>query len=171
LYFGLLSFMFPVFGDDRKRKINLGGASSASSRSAILDQAQVRRNERVEQKRRQDNAVKLQAWWRGLQEGRQMMDEMRKAFEADVVGMTGLRCLVLIGRSDEEALAIWSGRMMESGAGAFVHDEIIVESLQPWLDTLFEPARSGDSQLQNSWLVLIRQTCFLLLRSVSKAPL
>jgi ubiquitin-protein ligase E3 C len=122
--------MFPVFEDGRKRKINLGGASSASSRSAILDQAQARRNERVEQKKRQDNAVKLQAWWRGLKEGRRVVYEMRKAFEADVVGITGLRCLVLIGRSDEEALAIWSGKVMERGAGALVLNEILVESLR-----------------------------------------
>jgi ubiquitin-protein ligase E3 C len=116
--------MLPVFGDDRKRKINLGGASSASSRSAILDQAQARRNERVEQKKKHENAVKLQAWWRGLRQERMARKQMRKSFENDVVGMTGLRCLVLIGRRDEEALAIWSSRMVESGAGMSVLNEV-----------------------------------------------
>jgi ubiquitin-protein ligase E3 C len=112
--------MFPIFDGDRKRKINLGGTLSAASRSSILDQAQARRNERLEQKKNLDNAVKLQAWWRGLREAKMVRRELRKSFENDVVGMTGLRCLALIGRRDEEALAIWSSRMVEFGAGALI---------------------------------------------------
>jgi ubiquitin-protein ligase E3 C len=112
--------MLPVFGDERKRKINLGGASSASTSSEILDQVKVQRNQRVEQKKKDDNAVKLQAWWRGLREERAARKELRKLFEDDVVGLTGLRCLVLIGRRDEEALAIWSSKMVESGPGALL---------------------------------------------------
>lgn len=140
--------MLPVFGDERKRKINLGGASSASSRSAILNQAQVRRTERLEERKRQEGAVKLQAWWRGLREERMGRKEMRRIFEQDMDGLRGLRCLVLIGSRDEEALAMWSMRMVQSGD-----------------DMLFRLARS------DSWLVLVRQVCFLLLRSVSKSPL
>ena len=109
--------MFAVFGDDRKRKINLGGASSASSRSALLDQVQAQRNERSEQKKRFESAVRVQAWWRGLQEAEIARGIIRRRFEEDVVGLTGLRCLVVIGRRDDEALATWSGRMMENGPG------------------------------------------------------
>lgn len=111
--------MLPVFGDERKRKINLGGASSASSRSAILNQAQVRRTERLEERKRQEGAVKLQAWWRGLREERMGRKEMRRIFEQDMDGLRGLRCLVLIGSRDEEALAMWSMRMVQSGDGMF----------------------------------------------------
>lgn len=109
--------MLPLFGDEKKRKINLGGVSSVSSRSAILDQVQAQRIERDELRKKQENAMKIQAWWRGLRQNMMMRSRMRKAFENDVVGITGLRCLALIGRRDEEALAIWSGRMVEFGAG------------------------------------------------------
>ena len=112
--------MYSVFDDDRMRKINLGGASTASSRAAILDQVQAQRNERSELKKRQENALAVQAWWRGLQEARSTRKAMRRMFEEDVDGITGLRCLVLIGRRDDEALAIWSSRMVDSGPGASI---------------------------------------------------
>ncbi|RDB26515.1 hypothetical protein Hypma_005662 [Hypsizygus marmoreus] len=145
--------MYPLFDDSRKRKINLGGASSASSHSAILDQARAQRNERLEQKRRQENALKLQAWWRGLKEARRTRTAMRTAFEGDITSIMGLRCLVLIGGKDEEALAIWSSRIMQSGP-----------------ELLFSPALDGQPELQQSWLVLIRRVCFLLVCAVAKAP-
>jgi ubiquitin-protein ligase E3 C len=110
--------MIPIFGDERRRKMNLGGASSASSHAAILDQAKARRSERHDLRRRQENVVKLQAWWRGLKEARMVRSELKKAFEEDVTGITGLRCLVLTGR-DEEVLGRWSSAMISSGEGTF----------------------------------------------------
>ncbi|TRM60843.1 hypothetical protein BD626DRAFT_122762 [Schizophyllum amplum] len=56
--------------DSRRRKINLGGTSGASSQSALLDQAKARRLERRTLKRKQDSAVKIQSWWRGIPEPR-----------------------------------------------------------------------------------------------------
>jgi ubiquitin-protein ligase E3 C len=108
--------MLPLFDDDRRRHINLGGASSASTHTAILDQAKARRTERLENKRRQENAVRLQARWRGLRDARLARREMRQAFENDLTGITGLRCLVLIGR-DDDVLGKWSSTMVERGEG------------------------------------------------------
>ena len=167
--------MLPLFDNERKRKINLGGVSSASSRSAILDQVQAQRIERDELKKKQDNAMKIQAWWRGLQQEMMMRNKMRKSFENDVVGITGLRCLALIGRRDEAALAMWSNTMVELGAG--MSDILDGDCFKGCADSdvvagaLFGLALSGDPQLQNSWLILIKQVCFLLLLSVSKSPL
>jgi ubiquitin-protein ligase E3 C len=111
-----LNNMFPIWGDDRRRKINLGGASSASSQTAILDEAKARRLEREDQRRKQINAVKLQAWWRGISEARSARKQMKRTFADDVTGITGLRCLVLIGR-DEDVLGQWSSTMIVSGHG------------------------------------------------------
>ena len=109
--------MIPLFGNERRRQINLGGSSSASSIShtTILNQARQRRLEREDNKRRHDNAIRLQAWWRGMRESRITRNEMRKLFMENVTSLTGLRCLVLI--RDEEILGKWSSAMIESGEG------------------------------------------------------
>ncbi|KAG5338592.1 hypothetical protein C0989_006883 [Termitomyces sp. Mn162] len=111
--------MFTPFTEERKRKINLGGVSSAVSNTALLGQARALRTERLEQQRRHENASKVQAWWRGTLETRRVRREMRRMFERDVCGMAGLRCLVIIGRKDEEALATWSSAMTDGSSAYF----------------------------------------------------
>ena len=110
--------MIPTFTDDRKRKINLGGVLPVTTHAAIIDRVREERSIRAQQKRRVEKAIRIQAWWRGVREARYTKMEMRKAFEADVTGITGLRCLVLIGK-DEEVLSRWSKAMLELGNGAF----------------------------------------------------
>ncbi|KAJ7757717.1 HECT-domain-containing protein [Mycena maculata] len=141
--------MLPLFGDEKRRQINLGGSTSSSTLSSITDQAKARRAERVEQKRRNDSATRIQAWWRGASAIRATKTDMRRVFEADVESITGLRCLVLIGM-DQEVLRKWS-QMMEGKGEA----------------CLFSPALGPQ---QSNWLVLIRQICLLLLRSVAASP-
>jgi hypothetical protein len=72
---------------------------------------------------------------------------------------------VLIGK-DEKVLSRRSKKMLEFGKGVFfivcivifqIHDHLILE-------TIFAPA------LRHSWLVLIRQTCLLLLQSITDSP-
>ncbi|KAK0207871.1 HECT-domain-containing protein [Desarmillaria ectypa] len=139
--------MLPLFGDERRRNINLGGASSASTQAAILDQAKQLRNQRNELKRQHENAVILQAWWRGIREARLVRNEMRRTFESNVMGITGMRCLVLIGQ-DEEALGIWSNAM-----------------LSPQNQDSFDLLSSNES-----WVVLVRQLSLRLLLSVATTP-
>ncbi|KAJ7148938.1 HECT-domain-containing protein [Mycena crocata] len=141
--------MLPLFGDEKRRQINLGGSSSNTTLSSITDQAKARRAERIEQKRRNESATRIQAWWRGVFKIRAAKAEMRRVFEADIDGLTGLRCLVLIGM-DQEVLGMWSQTVSEKGEAS-----------------LFSPAVG---QYQSSWLVLIRQACVLLVRSVATFP-
>lgn len=108
--------MIPVFNDDRKRKINLGGVFSVATPATIIDKVHEERSIRAQHKRRVEKAVRIQAWWRGAREAKYAKMEMRKAFEADVTGITGLRCLVLIGK-DEEVLSRWSKASLELGQG------------------------------------------------------
>ena len=106
----------PLFAEEGRRRINLGGTSSAVSHSTIIDSARLKRLERLEQKRRHDSACKLQEWWRGVIETKQLKKELRARFEADVLGIDGMRCLVLLD-NDEEALAIWSRAVLASESG------------------------------------------------------
>ncbi|GLB43810.1 putative HECT-domain-containing protein [Lyophyllum shimeji] len=143
--------MFTPFGDERRRKINLGGTPSAVTHAALIDQTRARRTERLEQQRRHDNALRIQAWWRGIKEARRARVAIREAFESDLEGLVGLRCLAVIGRNDEQALAMWSDRMISGGP-----------------ETLFALARQP--HVRPSWLVLVRQIAFLILQSVAQKP-
>jgi len=137
--------MIPIWGDERRRPINLGGAaSSASTHAAILDQAKARRQEREDGRRREEGAVRVQAWWRGVRSARSARRQMKDAFAGDVRGIGGLRCLVF-GGGDEDVLGVWSGAMAGEETQLFMHAS--------------EP----------SWFVLIRRTSLLLLRSVANS--
>jgi ubiquitin-protein ligase E3 C len=110
--------MIPIWGgDERRRPMNLGGTTSASTHAAILDEAKARRQEREDQRRREECAVRVQAWWRGLREARGVRAEMRRGFieGGDVGGIGALRCLVLIGGRDGEVLGRWSAVMGGDG--------------------------------------------------------
>jgi ubiquitin-protein ligase E3 C len=112
--------MIHLFGDEKRRKINLGGASKVASQAELLEAARGRRSERSEQKRRSDAALRIQSWWRGVREAREVKIRLKGAFERDVVGLDGLRCLVLIGDKDEEALGTWSSQMVQGGEGEWL---------------------------------------------------
>lgn len=108
--------MLPLFGaDDRKRRnINLGGRLTSNTHTSILDEARLRREERQSQLKRQQNAVRIQAWWRGRREARAIRVQLRHTLGQDPTGINGLRAVALIGQ-DEETLAIWSHNALQSG--------------------------------------------------------
>jgi len=115
--------MFPEFGNERKRSINLGGVSSAATPASILGRVHAERQARAEHRQRTDSATRIQAWYRGISDARASRIQMRKAFEADVIGLTGLRCLVLIGK-DNEVLGKWSRAILELGPGLACSDVV-----------------------------------------------
>ena len=139
----LLSFrhhlLMSLFADESRRKINLGGSSATQTQSALFDKVKQQRELRLQQKRRSEAATKLQAQWRRVEEVRKLRKEMRTLFESDVTGLTGLRCLVLMGQ-DDEALGIWCNAMLQ----------------QDWTSPITE-----------SWLVLARQLSIRLLTSAA----
>ena len=106
--------MFPFFGSEGRRKINLGGRSTSSTHTSILDEARLQREERQIQFKRQQSAVRIQAWWRGKRESRIVRKQLRNVLERDPAGVGGLRTVAFIGQ-DEESLAIWSRSVLQSG--------------------------------------------------------
>ncbi|KAF4562672.1 hypothetical protein EYR36_004066 [Pleurotus pulmonarius] len=136
-----------MFADERRRKINLGGASSAQSHAIILDQAKARRLEREALRRKQEQATRIQAWWRGQKEARLVRARMLELFARDMFSITGLRCLALT--RDEMALESWSTAVSQDAGHVF---------------------RSAAAPDQTSWLILMRQITLLLLKSVAKSP-
>ncbi|KAK7041620.1 ubiquitin-protein ligase (E3) [Paramarasmius palmivorus] len=90
-------------GPNPRRTINLSGTSTSTSQSTILEQAKARRNERIEQKRRTDAAVRLQAWFRGIREARRVRAVLRDEILHGRVGdlsVDTLRRVVLVGCGD-----------------------------------------------------------------------
>lgn len=110
--------MLPLFDVDgrKRRNINLGGRSTSSTHTSILDEVRLRREERQNQLKRQQSAIRIQAWWRGKQETRIVRIQLRNALEQDPGGIDGLRAVTFIGQ-DEESLAIWSRNVLQSGEG------------------------------------------------------
>lgn len=109
--------MIPNFsGQSRPRNINLGGSSSTASQATILDQVKAQREQRLELKRRQENALKIQAWWRGTSEARQVRRRIRQAFDEEdgsaTVAWTRYLVLGWSGSSEDwERLGRWSACM------------------------------------------------------------
>ena len=114
----LTTTMLPLFDgpNKRKRTINLGGISSASSHDAVLQAAKVQRAERHAQKQQRDAALHLQAWWRGCVHRRRLREELRKRFDDDVRSVDAMRCLIIL-RRDEDRLALWSKTLLEMDEG------------------------------------------------------
>ncbi|THH16719.1 hypothetical protein EW146_g3984 [Bondarzewia mesenterica] len=141
--------MIPLFDQEKRRSINLGGISSASTQTAILHRAKAQRSERQDSRRRLESAVRIQAWWRGVHQSREVKQQLKQKFEKDVLGISGLRCLALIGR-DDEVLGKWSEAIVSGGKQYF-----------------FQQAYGPQRQ---SWLVLTRRASLLILQSVADHP-
>jgi hypothetical protein len=105
------------FAQEKRRKINLGGATSvSSSQTDILHSAKARRSAREEIRRRHESALCIQSRWRSSQQSRVVKRILSGFFQEDVLGLNGMRALVLIGNNDE-LLAQWSEGVVRAGDG------------------------------------------------------
>lgn len=131
--------MYPLPGEEKRRKVNLGG-SSGPSHAVLIEEAKSLRNLRQHQKLQFDSAACLQARWRGILGRRLVQAEMRTIFDRDILGISGLRCLVLLG--EDEMLAKWASAVLSGGDGNVIHPS----DTSPFLMSLFRPTflpRSG----------------------------
>jgi len=104
------------FAQEKRRKINLGGSTSASSQTDILHGAKARRSTREETRRRHESALCIQSHWRNYQKSRAVKRILSQLFQEDVLGLNGMRALVLIGNNDE-LLTQWSEGVVRAGDG------------------------------------------------------
>ncbi len=97
-------------GSGRQRRVmNLGGAAAASHRE-VFEQAKASRLARLEERRREEAATKIQALWRGILERRRLYPELRRRVGVDIAGLDAMKCLALLP-GDDEALGQWSHAM------------------------------------------------------------
>jgi len=105
--------------DERRKKINLGGTSGTATQASILEGVHAARLARAHHKKRTDSTIRIQAWYRGLREAKRTRTKLKELFMKDVLSLTALRCLVLIGK-DNEVLSIWASRMLAGDEGLFL---------------------------------------------------
>ncbi|KAI6097077.1 HECT-domain-containing protein [Pisolithus sp. B1] len=134
-----------LIGHEHGRVVSPGGSMSVA---AALEQAKTRRIERKALRRREESALKIQSWWRGALEARNVRLGMRQLCMENMPSLTGLRSLVFVGR-DDDLLRHWSAVMS-------MDDNL-----------LFAGAASRD---QAHWVNLLCRVSVLLIRSVAKAP-
>lgn len=104
--------MIPWDDDLKRRKINLGGVSSASSHSTIIDQAKARRLERLDVKRRNDSAIAIQAWWKRTREARAVRRQLQAAFDLGSDDPIMWTRYLVFGGVTEDRLGRWSVTMV-----------------------------------------------------------
>ncbi|KAI9509462.1 HECT-domain-containing protein [Russula earlei] len=142
------SSMLP-FAQEKRRKINLGGETFVASQTDILHSAKARRSEREEIRRRHESALCIQTHWRSSRQSRAVKRILAEMFHEDVLGLNGMRTLVLI-RNNESLLAQWSDAVIREGDG--------------W------SLRYVSGPDLDHWIVLIRRMAVLLLLSVANSP-
>lgn len=156
----------PLFGDGpgtRKRQINLGGTTTATTHASILQDAKNRRQQRQEEKRRQESATKIQSCWRSTQEARRVREQLRQRFVEDITSLDALRCLVLLGQ-DGDALLRWSLATLQLGSGK--HSFCLLGVLAHHSsDRLFQVS------MNPSWAILLYRLSLNLLVYISRESL
>lgn len=109
--------MIPFLGDTGKRRhINLGG-STAASHASIIDQAKNRRLQREQARIQEDNALKIQSWYRSRTVAHSTRLRLQSAFDTKMSNLDAARYLVLFGTRDKPRLQIWAQRMNEAPEG------------------------------------------------------
>jgi ubiquitin-protein ligase E3 C len=108
--------MQPFFGGEasKRRIINLGG-STAVTHAAVVDQAKARRLEREAFRRREENTLRIQAWYRGRYQAALTKRDLEQSFDDDPTSLNATRYLVLFGKNDEQRLQQWASGLMLKG--------------------------------------------------------
>ncbi|KAF8580133.1 HECT-domain-containing protein [Ramaria rubella] len=143
-----------------RRNINLGGTTTQSSQSAILDRARNLRNARRDERKKEDAALKIQKWLISQREMQALRADLRIQFD---LGPFHGDSSVWDGDMDQHYIH-WTRLLLLSGVDA--------ERLSRWSNELSKENRlllgPFNGPFKESWLVLIRQIALLLLQSASR---
>lgn len=77
--------MDTLYGPDvnPRRQMNSGGVSSSSSHIAVLDRAKALRAQRQAARRQEENAQRIQRWWRGNKEAMLVRESVKRIYDED----------------------------------------------------------------------------------------
>lgn len=91
--------------------MNLGGTSTSVSREQALMEARLQRLNRENDRKRNQAAIRLQAWWRRIRALRSTQTWCRRLFDEDPSTLLALRSLILL-HDDVARMNLWSTTMI-----------------------------------------------------------
>jgi hypothetical protein len=181
-----------TFVPGKRRKINLGGAKSVVFQTDLSHRAKSRRTEREEIRRRRGSARCIQSCRRSFQQSRAVKRILEERFQEDVLGLNGMRALVLI-RRNELLLAQWSEAVIHAGNGKpWIHlnqgvtcapfptrpvpSPLLFRRPGDWTRLTHFPSSTGwplqyvSGPGLDHWVALIQRVALLLLFSIANSP-
>jgi len=139
-----------MFGDERRREINLGGAQLTATQQSVLAQVQQQRQRRQNERMRLEAAVVIQATWRAYTEASRTREILRREFNAEPLGTLRSTRLLLFGGGDSSGMLNWTNAALSTG-NSFIIDRM-----------------SGSDAM--SWLVLLKHVAYKILKHVTNDP-
>jgi len=139
-----------MFGDERRREINLGGGQLTATQRSVLAQVQQERQRRHDERRRLESSSVIQAAWRAHAEATRTRNNLLKEFDNEPLGsLTSTRKLVF-GGGERGRLLTWTNAALKGG------------------DTFLSERLSGSDAM--SWLVLLKQIAYMVLTEITSDP-
>ncbi|KAG8821912.1 hypothetical protein FRC18_011175 [Serendipita sp. 400] len=139
-----------MFGDERRRQINLGGAHSTATHASVLAQTQQARERRRNEKRAHASASIIQSRWRAWAARAKVQAEMLRAFDSEPIGTVASARYLVLGGGEHTRLVAFANAALKAREKA-----------------VFQPFFGPES---SSWLVLLRQIACLMLTQVAGDP-
>jgi ubiquitin-protein ligase E3 C len=140
-----------MFGDDRRREINLGGSQLTATQQSVLAQVQQERERRHNERMRLEATSVIQAAWRAYTEASITRENLRREFDAEPLETLRSARLLLFGGGERKRLLVWTNAALNAG-DAFLSDRM-----------------SGSDAM--SWLVLLKQLAYMMLTQITNDPL
>jgi len=139
-----------MFGDERRRPINLGGTNSTATQASLLANVQQERQRRQNEKRRNEASSLIQATWRAHVAGSQTRKELLGSFDREPVGTIASTRFLVLGGGERTRLVAWTKAALKGDKSQ-----------------IFAPFEGSEA---NTWLVLLRQLTAIMLTQIVSSP-
>lgn len=139
-----------MFGDERRRAINLGGENSTATQASVLARVQQERQRRQNEKRQHEASSLIQATWRAHVAGSQTRNELLQSYDREPVGTIASTRFLVLGGGEHARLVAWTKA-----------------ALKGHKSQIFAPFASPEA---NTWLVLLRQLTAIMLTQIVSSP-
>ncbi|KIM29078.1 hypothetical protein M408DRAFT_329093 [Serendipita vermifera MAFF 305830] len=140
-----------MFGDERRREINLGGTRSLATQQSVLAQVRHEREQRLLERKRLEASSIIQTAWRAHAETCRTRNELLERFDQEPVGTLTSTRLLLFGGGESRRLLTWTTAALGDG-NAFMQNRFL----------------GPDA---GNWLVLLKQLSSIILKQVTNDPL
>jgi ubiquitin-protein ligase E3 C len=161
-----VAYMLPFLSEPNRRRINLGGSTSAATHASVLDQAKARRQEREALRRQEQCALQIQAWFRGRSDARRAMLRLQQSFDPVKDVPNALRYILLFGRKDPLRLHQISQTILCQPQRACISLLLLCSVITIYIAFL-DPLDGPDGV---NWVNLLRRLSVIILHDIHHQP-